>query len=46
MPVNQTKSASWIQKDPSVCGGAPCIRSTRHTVAGLVQWRKLGLSDD
>ena len=42
----QTKSTSWIQKDPSVCGGAACIRGTRHTVAGLVQWRRLGLTDE
>ncbi|NLY01472.1 MAG: DUF433 domain-containing protein [Rhodopirellula sp.] len=37
---------SWIQTTPGVCGGEPCIRNTRHTVAGLVQWRRLGLSDD
>jgi len=43
--VNQATSASWIQKNPGVCGGSACIRNTRHTVAGLVQWRKLGLSD-
>jgi len=36
---------SWIQKTPDVCGGDACIRKTRHTVAGLVQWRRLGLSD-
>ena len=23
-----------------------CIRNTRHTVAGLVQWHRLGLSDE
>lgn len=28
-----------------MCGGEPCIRSTRHTIAGLVQWRRLGLTD-
>jgi uncharacterized protein (DUF433 family) len=46
MPVNQATSASWIEKNPGVCGGAACIRNTRHTVAGLVQWRRLGLSDE
>jgi uncharacterized protein (DUF433 family) len=46
MAVNQATSASWIEKNPGVCGGAPCIRSTRHTVAGLVLWRRLGVSDD
>jgi uncharacterized protein (DUF433 family) len=37
--------ASWIEKTPDVCGGDACIRHTRHTVAGLVQWRKMGLAD-
>jgi uncharacterized protein (DUF433 family) len=36
---------SWIQKTPGVCGGEPCERDTRHTVAGLVEWRKQGLTD-
>ncbi len=36
---------SWIEKTPGVCGGDACIRTTRHTVHGLVEWRKLGLSD-
>ncbi|MGO8745573.1 MAG: DUF433 domain-containing protein [Thermoguttaceae bacterium] len=39
-------TASWIQETIGVCGGEACIRNTRHTVRGLVQWRKLGLSDD
>jgi uncharacterized protein (DUF433 family) len=26
---------SWIQTSPGICG-EPCIRNTRHTVAGLV----------
>lgn len=39
------QSASWIEKNPEVRGGDPCIRKTRHGVAGLVQWRRLGLSD-
>ena len=39
-------TASWIEKTPGVCGGDACIRDTRHTIHGLVQWRRLGLSDD
>jgi uncharacterized protein (DUF433 family) len=42
---HQTPTASWVQKTDGVCGGEACIRNTRHTVSGLVQWRKLGLSD-
>ncbi|NUQ62256.1 MAG: DUF433 domain-containing protein [Pirellulales bacterium] len=37
---------SWIEATPGVYGGEPCIRNTRHTVAGLVQWQRLGLTDD
>jgi uncharacterized protein (DUF433 family) len=37
---------SWIQKTPGVCGGDACIRKTRHNVWGLVEWRKLGLTDE
>ena len=36
---------SWIQKTPGVCGGDACIRNTRITVWGLVNYRKLGLTD-
>jgi uncharacterized protein (DUF433 family) len=36
---------SWIQKSAGVCGGEPCVRNTRHTVAGLVEWKKQGLTD-
>lgn len=36
---------SWVSSTPGVCGGEPCIRSTRHTVSGLIEWRQLGLSD-
>jgi type III restriction enzyme len=46
MPSDQATKTSWIQKTPGVCGGEACIRNTRHTVAGLVQWRGLGLSDE
>jgi type III restriction enzyme len=37
--------ASWITKTPDVCGRKACVRNTRHTVSGLVEWRRLGLSD-
>jgi uncharacterized protein (DUF433 family) len=37
--------ASWVEKTPGVCGGDACIRQTRHTVWGLVEWRRLGRSD-
>ncbi len=37
---------SWIQKTPDVCGGDACIRNTRITIWGLVEWRRLGLADD
>ena len=46
MPQSQVHTATWVQKTPGVCGGDACIRHTRHTVAGLVQWRKLGLTND
>jgi uncharacterized protein (DUF433 family) len=36
---------SWISKTPNVCGGDACIRRTRITVWGLVEWRLLGMSD-
>jgi uncharacterized protein (DUF433 family) len=43
--MNPTTSTNGIQKTPGICGGEARIRDTRHTVAGLVQWRNLGLSD-
>jgi type III restriction enzyme len=45
MPMNPIAGTSGIQKTPGVCGGEARIRNTRHTVAGLIQWRNLGLSD-
>jgi uncharacterized protein (DUF433 family) len=45
MRTNDAQTPSWIQKTPGVCGGEACIRNTRHTVAGVVQWRRLGLAD-
>jgi uncharacterized protein (DUF433 family) len=41
-----TSTANLIQKTIGICGGEACIRNTRHTVSGLVQWRNLGQSDD
>jgi len=41
----KTETKSWIQTSPGVCGGEPCIRTTRHTVAGLVEWKKQGVTD-
>jgi uncharacterized protein (DUF433 family) len=39
-------TTSWISKKPDRCGGDACIRDTRITVWGLVQWRTQGLSDE
>jgi uncharacterized protein (DUF433 family) len=41
-----TETKRWITKTAGVCGGDACIRDTRHTVHGLVAWRRMGLSDD
>ena len=45
MTAEKTVTKSWIQKSVGVCGGEPCIRTTRHTVAGLVEWKQQGLTD-
>lgn len=37
---------SWIAKQLDRCGGEACVRDTRITVWGLVEWRRLGLSDE
>jgi type III restriction enzyme len=44
--ATNTTNRSWVQKTPGVCGGDACIRNTRITVSGLVEWRKLGLADE
>jgi type III restriction enzyme len=36
---------SWIQKTPGVCGGDPCIRNTRITVLGIIEYLQLGITD-
>jgi uncharacterized protein (DUF433 family) len=46
MATEQTVQTSWIQKTPGVQGGDPCIRNTRITVHGLVEWRQLGRTDE
>lgn len=38
-------SKSWISKTDGVCGGDACIRESRITVWGLVEYRRLGMSD-
>ncbi len=43
--ANEIQAKSWVLKTPGVCGGDPCIRNTRITVHGLVEYRQLGLSD-
>ena len=40
-----TTAASWITKEASRCGGDACIRDSRITVWGLVEWQRLGLTD-
>jgi uncharacterized protein (DUF433 family) len=45
VPLPASQPASWIMKTPGVCGGDACIRRTRITVSGLVEWRDLGLPD-
>ena len=43
--TERTVTQSWIQTSPGVCGGEPCVRHTRHTVSGLVEWKRQGLTD-
>jgi uncharacterized protein (DUF433 family) len=40
-----TRTTSWVSKKPDRCGGDACVRDTRITVWGLVEWRRLGLTD-
>ena len=39
-------SPGFVKKTPGVCGGEACIRDTRVTVWGLVERRRLGLTDE
>lgn len=34
-----------INRTPGICGGDPCVRNTRITVHGLVEWRQNGRTD-
>lgn len=45
MAIDQATRSSWVQTTAGVQGGEPCIRNTRITVHGLVEWRSLGRSD-
>lgn len=44
--MNSTMVRSWIEHAPDVCGGDARIRATRYTVQGLVEWKRMGLSDE
>ena len=44
--ATETTQRSWIQKTPDRCGGNACIRNTRITVWGLVEWRQMGQFDE
>jgi uncharacterized protein (DUF433 family) len=46
MTTGTVPTTSWIQKTPGVCGGRACVRSTRITVWGLVNSRRLGAADE
>ena len=46
MIADTTKKKSWVEKTPGVCGGRACIRSTRITVWGVVNSRRLGATDE
>jgi uncharacterized protein (DUF433 family) len=37
---------SWIQKRPNVCGGKPCIRDSRISVHGIIEYLQLGVSKE
>ena len=39
-------TASWISKQHDRCGGDACIRETRIPVWGLIEARRLGLTDE
>ncbi len=45
MSTAKPMTKSWIQKSPGICGGEPYVRNTRHRVAGLVEWKKQGLTE-
>ena len=43
--VTTASTTPAIRRREGVLGGAACIRDTRITVWGLVEWRRLGRSD-
>ena len=45
MATDTSTTKSWVQKTPGVCGGRACIRNTRITVWGVVNYRRLGVAD-
>ena len=45
MLTDEIRISDRVRHNPEVCGGAACIRNTRHRIAGLVQWRRLKLAD-
>jgi len=44
--VTRASQESWISKRPSRCGGDACIRDTRIPVWILVNYRRLGGTDN
>ena len=46
MVTDTIAATSWVQKTPGVCGGRACIRTTRISVWGSVNSRRLGMADD
>lgn len=44
-PSAEASSASWIEKNPGVCGGDACVRRMRIPVWSLVESRRMGMSD-
>jgi len=39
-------TTSWISRKPDRCGGDACVRDSRIPVWGLVNYRRLGASDE
>jgi uncharacterized protein (DUF433 family) len=44
--MNSVTMRSWIEHTPDVCGGDARIRATRYTVHGLMECKRMGLSDE
>ncbi|MCE9531333.1 MAG: DUF433 domain-containing protein [Planctomycetes bacterium] len=41
-----TTTEALIQKTPNLMGGEACIRRTRIAVWGLVDWKRVGWTDE